>query len=269
MAYGSWTRRRCTDEAAFPSPGAGGRHHPPGDHRGALPRDPGSPGRLRHRHRRPRHQRSVPRPGQRERPRRRGGEDARAPGTSERRRLPPQSRRARAHYPHRAGIALRARQGRGACRADRGAAGVDPPGGTGLIGALLVDKPAGLTSHDAVQRVRRALRTRQAGHTGTLDPFATGLLVVLVGRATRLAQFVESEAKTYLATARLGVRTETDDLTGAVIDERPVGRVGLEQVREALAGFAGEQQQRPPVYSAKHVAGERSYRLARRGVAVE
>jgi tRNA pseudouridine55 synthase len=132
-----------------------------------------------------------------------------------------------------------------------------------------VDKPAGLTSHDAVQRVRRALRTRQAGHTGTLDPFATGLLVVLVGRATRLARFVESEAKTYLATARLGVRTETDDLTGAVIEERPVERMSLEHVREALAGFAGEQRQRPPAYSAKHVGGERSYRLARRGVAVE
>jgi tRNA pseudouridine55 synthase len=132
-----------------------------------------------------------------------------------------------------------------------------------------VDKPAGLTSHDAVQRVRRALRTRQAGHTGTLDPFATGLLVVLVGRATRLARFVESEAKTYLATARLGVRTATDDVTGAVIEERDADRLSLERVRETLAGFAGEQRQRPPAYSAKHVGGERSYRLARRGAAVE
>jgi tRNA pseudouridine55 synthase len=131
-----------------------------------------------------------------------------------------------------------------------------------------VDKPAGLTSHDAVQRVRRALRTRQAGHTGTLDPFATGLLVVLVGRATRLARFVESEAKTYLATVRLGVSTETDDLTGAVLEKRPLDRLSLERLREALAGFAGEQRQRPPAYSAKHVAGERSYRLARRGAAV-
>jgi len=132
-----------------------------------------------------------------------------------------------------------------------------------------VDKPAGLTSHDAVQRVRRALRTRQAGHTGTLDPFATGLLVVLVGRATRLARFVESEAKTYLATARLGVRTDTDDLTGAVIAERPVAGMSVDRLREALAGFAGAQRQRPPAYSAKHVGGERSYRLARRGAAVE
>jgi tRNA pseudouridine55 synthase len=132
-----------------------------------------------------------------------------------------------------------------------------------------VDKPAGLTSHDAVQRVRRALGTKQAGHTGTLDPFATGLLVVLVGRATRLARFVESEAKTYLATARLGIRTDSDDLTGAVLEERSTAGIGLDRVREVLVGFAGEQRQRPPAYSAKHVGGERSYRLARRGEAVE
>ena len=132
-----------------------------------------------------------------------------------------------------------------------------------------MDKPAGPTSHDVVQRVRRVLRTRQAGHTGTLDPFATGLLVVLVGRATRLARFVESEGKTYLATARLGVRTDSDDRTGAVVEERAVAGVGVERLREALAGFAGPQRQRPPAFSAKHVGGERSYRLARRGVAVE
>jgi tRNA pseudouridine55 synthase len=107
------------------------------------------------------------------------------------------------------------------------------------------------------------------GHTGTLDPFATGLLVVLVGRATRLARFVESQPKTYLAGARLGARTDTDDWTGAVVGpvvERP--EVALAAVREALAGFAGPQRQRPPSYSAKHVGGERSYRLARRGEAV-
>ncbi len=110
----------------------------------------------------------------------------------------------------------------------------------GLIGALLVDKPAGITSHDVVQRVRRALGTRAVGHTGTLDPFATGLLVVLVGRATRLARFVESEAKTYLATARLGVRTDTDDLTGSVVEERPADRAEPGTGgRGALAVFAG------------------------------
>jgi tRNA pseudouridine55 synthase len=120
-----------------------------------------------------------------------------------------------------------------------------------------------------VQRVRRALGTRSVGHTGTLDPFATGLLVMLVGRATRLARFVEPQPKTYLATARLGVRTDTDDATGIVVEESPVAGLSRERVFEALAGFQGQQRQRPPAYSAKHIGGERSHRLARRGAAVE
>jgi tRNA pseudouridine55 synthase len=133
-----------------------------------------------------------------------------------------------------------------------------------------VDKPAGPTSHDVVHRVRRVLKTRAVGHTGTLDPFATGLLVVLVGRATRLARFVEAEAKTYLATARLGIATDTDDATGAALGlPADLSALSEAHVSEALAGFAGEQRQRPPLYSAKHVDGERSYRLARRGVAVQ
>jgi tRNA pseudouridine55 synthase len=132
-----------------------------------------------------------------------------------------------------------------------------------------VDKPAGLTSHDAVQRVRRALGIRSVGHTGTLDPFATGLLIVLVGRATRLARFVESQAKTYRAVARLGARTDTDDRTGAVLEEHPVERLDAGEVRRALERFVGPGRQRPPAYSAKHVGGERSYRLARRGETVE
>ncbi|HEY9443553.1 MAG TPA: tRNA pseudouridine(55) synthase TruB, partial [Gemmatimonadales bacterium] len=131
-----------------------------------------------------------------------------------------------------------------------------------------MDKPEGITSHDAVQRVRRALRIRSAGHTGTLDPFATGLLVVLLGRATRLARFVEAQAKTYHAVARLGVRTDTDDRTGEVMEERPVERLDAGEVRRALEGFLGPGRQRPPAYSAKHVDGERSYRLARRGETV-
>ena len=135
---------------------------------------------------------------------------------------------------------------------------------------MLVDKPAGLTSHDVVQRARRVLGTRAVGHTGTLDPFATGLLVILVGRATRLARFVEAERKTYLATARLGVATDTDDLTGRPLAE-PVetAHLGAEDIRLALLGFVGQGRQRPPRYSAKHVGGERSYRLARRGVPVD
>jgi tRNA pseudouridine55 synthase len=131
---------------------------------------------------------------------------------------------------------------------------------------VLVDKPTGMTSHDVVQRVRRGLRVRAAGHTGTLDPFATGLLVVLLGRATRLARFVESQAKQYLATARLGIQTTTDDLTGQVLATWPVAASPSEQeVRHALATFLGDQLQQPPQFSAKRVAGERSYRRARRG----
>jgi tRNA pseudouridine55 synthase len=135
---------------------------------------------------------------------------------------------------------------------------------------VLVDKPAGPTSHDVVQRVRRALGTRAVGHTGTLDPFATGLLVVLVGRATRLARFVEAQPKTYLATARLGLATDTDDRTGTPLGPPvDVAGIGEDRVAEALAALRGEQQQRPPRYSARHVEGERSYRLARRGIAAE
>jgi len=119
-----------------------------------------------------------------------------------------------------------------------------------------------------VQRVRRALGTRSVGHTGTLDPFATGLLIVVVGTATRLARFIEGCEKTYLATARLGVSTGTDDLTGAVTatSDRTVSDAEL---ASALAEFLGAGRQRPPAYSARHVGGERSYRLARRGQAVD
>jgi len=120
-----------------------------------------------------------------------------------------------------------------------------------------------------VSRVRRALGTRGVGHTGTLDPFATGLLVVLVGRATRLARFTEGLAKTYRATLRLGARTDTDDATGDVLDERVPDEWPTEaRVREELARMTGRQLQRPPAYSAKHVGGRRSYQLARQGVEV-
>jgi tRNA pseudouridine55 synthase len=135
---------------------------------------------------------------------------------------------------------------------------------------VLVDKPAGMTSHDVVQRVRRVLGIRAAGHTGTLDPFATGLLVVLVGRATRLARFVEAQSKTYVATARLGVQTDTDDCTGQVVRRTAADHLVSEAgVRQVLDGFVGVQQQRPPQYSAKHVGGERSHHKARRGERVE
>jgi tRNA pseudouridine55 synthase len=132
-----------------------------------------------------------------------------------------------------------------------------------------VDKPAGMTSHDVVHRARRALGIRAVGHTGTLDPFATGLLVLLLGRATRLARFLDRQPKQYLATAHLGIQTDTDDLTGAVIREAPSGEISRSRVLQELAAFRGEQVQRPPQYSAKQVGGERSYRRARRGERAE
>jgi tRNA pseudouridine55 synthase len=119
-----------------------------------------------------------------------------------------------------------------------------------------------------VDQIRRVLRTRSAGHTGTLDPFATGLLVVLLGRATRLARFLQTQPKTYLATARLGARTDTDDLTGQVIESASAASVTEVQIRESLANFLGEQLQLPPQFSAKLIDGERSYRKARRGETV-
>ena len=135
---------------------------------------------------------------------------------------------------------------------------------------MLVDKPAGPTSHDVVIGVRRALGLRSAGHTGTLDPFATGLMIVLLGRATRLARFVADRPKRYLATARLGFGTTTDDFTGEPL-AAPGGsgrRPTQGEITAALESFRGTTLQRPPAYSARHVDGERSYRLARRGVAV-
>jgi tRNA pseudouridine55 synthase len=135
-------------------------------------------------------------------------------------------------------------------------------------GVLVVDKPAGPTSHDIVDRARRALQTRRVGHTGTLDPFATGVLVLCVGRATRLARFLAAGEKTYRATLRLGFATTTDDLTGDPLEaERPV-TVADTRLGEALAGLVGRFDQVPPAFSARQIGGRRLYELARRGEAV-
>jgi tRNA pseudouridine55 synthase len=139
-----------------------------------------------------------------------------------------------------------------------------------VSGGLLIDKPAGWTSHDVVAVVRRQLGTRAVGHAGTLDPFATGLLVVLVGKATRLARFVEELGKRYQAVVRFGFATDTDDSTGAMTREfRPEMWPDRATIAELAATFVGPQSQRPPAFSAKHVAGTRSYVLARHGNAPE
>ena len=134
---------------------------------------------------------------------------------------------------------------------------------------LLVDKPEGWTSHDAVARLRRILGERRVGHAGTLDPFATGLLVVAEGRATGLLGALALLPKRYLATLRLGVATDTQDRTGVPIDAPRGPLPTLERFDEALARFRGRLEQRPPLYSAVKVAGERLYRAARRGEEVE
>lgn len=144
-----------------------------------------------------------------------------------------------------------------------------------MDGILIVDKPAGWTSHDVVARARRLLKEKRVGHTGTLDPFATGVLVLLVGRATRLAQFLSGAEKEYLATVRLGYATDTGDLTGTPLPsvEAQSGfdcaSVGASEVEAALARLRGEIEQVPPMYSAKKVEGRKLYELARRGETVE
>ncbi len=134
-----------------------------------------------------------------------------------------------------------------------------------LHGVLVVDKPAGPTSHDVVDHVRRALRERRVGHTGTLDPFATGVLPVCVGKATRLARFLAGGDKVYRATVRLGFGTTTDDRLGEPLaPPRPVA-LDRPAVRGALDRLTGAYDQLPPAFSAKHVAGRRAYELALEG----
>ena len=130
-------------------------------------------------------------------------------------------------------------------------------------GLLLVDKPAGISSHAVVARVRRAMGLRRIGHAGTLDPFATGLLVLLINRATRLAPFLDAEPKVYQARVRFGTRTTTDDLEGDVMAEAPPPEQAV--VERAIASLTGNLLQMPPAYSAKQVGGTRAYVAARRG----
>ena len=137
---------------------------------------------------------------------------------------------------------------------------------SGVSGLLLVDKPAGITSHDVVDVARRAYAERSIGHLGTLDPFATGLLVLLLGRATRLASFIENEPKVYEATIRFGDETDTGDPTGDVI--RTAGLPSRQAVLDAIPSLTGDIQQIPPEFSAKKVSGAPAYRAARAGESV-
>jgi tRNA pseudouridine55 synthase len=137
-----------------------------------------------------------------------------------------------------------------------------------LDGVLVIDKPAGKTSHDVVDRVRDVFKTRKVGHGGTLDPDATGLLLIGVGRATRLLAYAQAGPKRYVARARFGVTTSTQDASGDVLEERPV-RLSREVIERALPSFRGEIDQIPPMVSAVRMGGERLYEKARRGEEVQ
>ena len=137
--------------------------------------------------------------------------------------------------------------------------------GNAPSGLIVVDKPGGLTSHDVVARIRRLAGTRRVGHAGTLDPMATGVLVVGVEKATRLLGHLTLTDKEYLATIRLGQATDTGDAEGTVTSGHPAGRLTLGQVEAAATALTGEIQQVPPAVSAIKVAGRRAYQLAREG----
>jgi len=136
-------------------------------------------------------------------------------------------------------------------------------------GFLVVDKPAGITSHDAVAAIRRSLRTKRVGHGGTLDPLATGVLVIAVGKATRLLPYLMLEPKRYSFRLAFGVSTNTQDAEGAVIEEKDASAVSREDLERVLLAFRGEIRQVPPMHSALHYQGTRLYEMARRGVEVE
>jgi tRNA pseudouridine55 synthase len=138
-----------------------------------------------------------------------------------------------------------------------------------IHGFVVIDKPAGITSHDVVSRVRRILGTRKVGHTGTLDPFATGVLPVAVNDGTKVIPFLDEGSKTYEALLRFGVTTDTLDMTGSILSEADSSRITKEQLLSCLTEFTGAISQIPPMYSAIKQNGQPLYKLARQGVEVE
>ena len=138
-----------------------------------------------------------------------------------------------------------------------------------MHGILLIDKPAGITSHDVVRVVRRIYKTRKVGHAGTLDPLATGVLVVAVGDGTKILQFLVSDCKSYRASFKLGITTDTLDADGSVIEERPLPVGCQNQLEKVCSCFRGKIQQIPPMYSALKLNGIPLYKIARKGEQVD
>src|SRR5512143_1691779 len=138
-----------------------------------------------------------------------------------------------------------------------------------ISGVLVVDKPVGLTSHDVVQIVRKGTNIRRAGHTGTLDPRASGVLVILIGPAVRLSEYVSASDKRYQAVIRLGATTDTYDADGRILSTSPVDKITESQFEEALSTFEGEIEQVPPPYSAVKIKGRKAYEMAREGEEID
>lgn len=138
-----------------------------------------------------------------------------------------------------------------------------------MTGLLLIDKPVGITSHDVVDHIRKAARIRRVGHTGTLDPGATGLLILCLDKATRLSEHLTRLDKTYEGTMRLGTITASYDLDGEIVEERPVPTLSMEDIQRACVEFTGAIEQAPPMVSAVKVGGVRLYKKARKGETVE
>ena len=136
-------------------------------------------------------------------------------------------------------------------------------------GILLLDKPTGITSNKALQEIKYTLQAKKAGHTGSLDPLATGLLPLCFGEATKISQYLLESDKTYEVTAKLGVQTDSADSDGAIIKEQVVPELSQEQVQTVIERFVGEGEQIPPMYSALKVDGQRLYKLARKGEVIE
>ncbi len=138
-----------------------------------------------------------------------------------------------------------------------------------ISGSLLIDKQIGLTSRQEVNNVSRALGEKKAGHIGTLDPFADGLLIVLLGKATKISPFLEGMDKTYMATLKLGEMTDTGDLTGNLVSKQDIAALSKNKIEDIFTSFLGEQKQLPPMYSALKINGKELYKYAREGIKIE
>lgn len=138
-----------------------------------------------------------------------------------------------------------------------------------MDGIIIVDKPKGYTSHDVVNVVKKTLNTSKVGHTGTLDPNATGVLPVLVGKATKISKYLIEHDKTYIAELALGEKSSTGDIEGEIIERKEVPNVTEEQIKEVLQKFLGKQMQTPPIYSSIKINGKKAYEYARSGQTIE